>query len=511
MPLLRQWPGGRAWDALGLVVLMAASLAVRSSALDTGFWIDEGLSVGIADRPLTAIPEALRQDGSPPLYYMLLHVWMRLAGDGEAATHALSLVFAVLCVPAGWWALRFPFGARAGWAAAVLLALNPFMTSYAQETRMYALVVLLGTLACGAFLRAVVCGQTRWRVPAGVLLAAVLYTHNWGLFFGAACGLAWLVLLRSAVRERRPALARAGGVTFAVAAVLYLPWLPTTLFQAAHTGAPWALAPPAGELPQVFPRLLGSMAQFVLLLAAGIGVARLWQHGSEGGERRAAAGLAVVLGATLLLAWLSSQLAPAWALRYLAVAVPPLLLLGALGIARAGGAGLAGLGIIAALWAFDRPPPEKSNVRDVAAAIEPSLRPGDLVVSTQPEQIAVLDYYLPDGLRYATLWGPVSDVGVTDWRDGVRRLRATAARRDLEPLIRDLEAGRRMVLVEPIVYDVERWSAPWTELVRLRSVEWGEYVREDDRLEITAIVPPTSYPARPNPLRATVVIRLPAD
>jgi hypothetical protein len=223
------------------------------------------------------------------------------------------------------------------------------------------------------------------------------------------------------------------------------------------------------------------------------------------------AGLAVILVTTLLLAWLSSQLAPAWALRYLAVAVPPLLLLGALGIARAGGAGLAGLAIVAGLWAFDGPPPEKSNVRDVAAAIEPSLQPGDLIVSTQPEQIPVLDYYLPDGLRYATLWGPVSDVGVTDWRDGVRRLRATAARRDLEPLIRDLEPGRRMVLVEPIVYDVERWSAPWTELVRLRSVEWREYVGEDDRLEITAIVPPTSYPARPNPLRATVVIRLPTD
>ena len=36
----------------------------------------------------------------------------------------------------------------------------------------------------------------------------------------------------------------------------------------------------------------------------------------------------------------------------------------------------------------------------------------------------MLHYYLPDGLRYATLWGPVSDLGVTDWRDGVERLEA---------------------------------------------------------------------------------------
>ena len=66
-------------------------------------------------------------------------------------------------------------------------------------------------------------------------------------------------------------------------------------------------------------------------------------------------------------------------------------------------------------------------MREVAEAIAPSLHPGDLVVSTQPEQIPVLHYYLPDGLRYATLWGPVDDLGVTDWRDGVAHLRGTNA------------------------------------------------------------------------------------
>jgi hypothetical protein len=37
-------------------------------------------------------PGLLRQDGSPPLYYLLLHGWMALAGDGEAAARSLSLV-----------------------------------------------------------------------------------------------------------------------------------------------------------------------------------------------------------------------------------------------------------------------------------------------------------------------------------------------------------------------------------------------------------------------------------
>ena len=84
--------------------------------------------------------------------------------------------------------------------------------------------------------------------------------------------------------------------------------------------------------------------------------------------------------------------------------------------------------MVALIWTGDGAPTEKSNVRAISEEIAPSLKPGDLVVSTQPEQIPVLSYYLPDGLRYATLWGPVDDLGVTDWRDGVERLRGDQRR-----------------------------------------------------------------------------------
>ena len=45
---------------LGLGLLLAVSLLLRTRQLDIGYWIDEGLSVGIADRPLTDIPGVLK-------------------------------------------------------------------------------------------------------------------------------------------------------------------------------------------------------------------------------------------------------------------------------------------------------------------------------------------------------------------------------------------------------------------------------------------------------------------
>ena len=498
---------------LGIVALLAVSVLLRTQALDTGFWIDEGLSVGIADRPFDEIPGVLRQDGSPPLYYLLLHFWLAIAGRSEESVHGLSLLFALLCVPAAFWAGWTVFGRRTAWIAALLTAVNPFLTHYAQEGRMYALVVLLGIVSTTFWLQAFTTrADTVRRGPAigfAVAFAAMLYTHNWALFFGAATGVAWLVLLWRAGPGERRRLLLTGLLAYGGVILLYAPWLPSALYQAAHTGAPWSKPPSLGALASVPARILGKVAEVAVLLAAGAGVIALLRTR----DARARAVFALILGAvlTVVLAWLGSQLSPAWAPRYLAAGLAPFLLLAAAGFAHAGRLGLVGLALVAVLWAIDGAPSEKSNVRAVAQSIGPSLQPGDLVVATQPEQIPVLHYYLPRGLRYATLTGPVRDTGVTDWRDGVTRLRGTSAERDLAPLLDSLEPGQRLVLVVPQVYSLRRWSAPWTELVRFRSEEWLQYVSNDRRLGLTAVEPPEPFPsiprAHPSPVRAMVYLR----
>jgi mannosyltransferase len=481
----------------GLLALVVLSALLRTQRMSVGFWIDEGLSVGISDRSLLDIPGVLRQDGSPPLYYLVLHLWMKVAGRGEEATHALSLLFALACIPLAFFAARSLFtDERTAWFAALLAAANPFLTRYAQETRMYSLVVLLAIGACWAFGHTYLAGRPR-PVLFGVLVAALMYTHNWALFLAAALGVAWLVLLYF---DR--SLLRRGLIGFGTALLIYAPWMPSLLFQAQHTGAPWARKPGRDELAGATGQLLGEMPQMLLLLAGGAGIVALWQAG----RRRAGVLLAVAAG-TLLLAYVSSQAEPAWAVRYLAVLLAPLVLAAAAGLAAAGRLGVAALVLCLLFWADEPGPVEKSNVRDVAEALAPGLQPGDLFISTQPEQIPVSHYYLPDGLRYATLWGPLKELGVTDWRDGVQRLEGVSADRDLEPLMDALPAGRRLVVLEPVVYDSGRWSAPWTRLVRNRSKEWIAALRDDARFRVTAIYPPSPFPAHPNPVKATVFVK----
>jgi mannosyltransferase len=484
--------GERTRIALGLAALLLISYLLRSTAIHARYWIDEGLSVGIASFPLDEIPGALRQDGSPPLYYLLLGVWTRLIGDGEARTHALSLGFALLTIPCGFALARALFNERAAWFTAVLAAFIPFLSYYAQETRMYALAVLLSLVMAGTYGLVFVLGRRRW-LPAFVLSGtALIYTHNWGLFMLAGTGLALLPLLRAKTVPWRDALIGYGAI-----GLLYLPWVPSLLYQVGHTGAPWSIAPSLDDLPGEVAGLFGGPGPGVaLLLVGGSGLVAYLalRDRDRPAAREPQATLVITLAIAVLLAlvmaFVVNQISPGWSARYFASLIGPLLLLAGGVLSRAGRLGLVTVALVAGLWLH--PPTgkvnNKSNVHRVAVLAEPRLHTGDIVVSTHPEQVPVAAFYFRDGLRWASGMGWVPDTRIFDWRDALDRYRAARPARTADTLIAALRPGQQLVLMQPILRTAS-WVAPWTSLVRERSVQWERLLNRDPRLQRLAAVP----------------------
>lgn len=492
---------------VGLALMVAFSIWLRTQAIDAKFWIDEGLSVGLADRPLTEIPGVLRQDGSPPLYYVLLHAWIELTGgSGEARTHALSLLFALLTIPAAFLCARELFEIRTAWAAAALATFNPFITFYAQETRMYALVVLLSLLA-GAFFALAFAHRRRAFLPAFSVAATLLvYTHNWGLFFVAGTVAAVLVVLGTTpAAERRPLL-RDALLAFGAIAVLYAPWLPSLLFQAQHTGAPWSERPPLDAILSGLQATLGGPGPAIL--AGAVGLAGLGALRAESEARRRTVQLiAVAVGAALVLTWTASQVSPAWANRYFSVFVGPILLLLAPGLVRFGRFGLVALGIVLVLWIDGRETQlkGKSNVYKVTTTLEERalVDRGDMIVNTHPEHGPVVRYYLGEGFRWANALGPVADPRYFDWRDALDKLEVTGPKRVMRELAPRLTPGQRLVLFQPIIRS-SKWGAPWTSLVRRRAAQWERELDHHPLLRRLEPVPKFRRRALPRGVRAVV-------
>jgi mannosyltransferase len=481
------------WATTGafLFVLMIASAAIRTRYISGQFWMDEAITTGIASHPLSQIPGLLRHDGSPPLFYFLLHFWILAFGGSESATHALSLLFGLLTIPVGYWAASSLFGRRAGVMAAILFAFSAWLTEYAMETRMYELMGLLGIIGTAAFIHGFVYRRRKYVILFSVTEALMLYTHAWGIFFGVGAMLALIPVLMWS--DDRRGIIRDALLAYVGAFVLFLPWLPNFIYQSTHTGAPWA-PPPRFGAPVLLSRDLigGDRITIGLLIALIIGLApfftRRFRRTPQATTMWALIALPV---ATLLLAWLASQITPAFVSRYFAPVLAAIFLLAAWGCARAGIVGWVAilLSIVFIVHISSYAPQYKSDMRDVGGEMAPLLHPGDLVISGQPEQVPLAWYYLPNGLHYASTLGPVRNPTYMNWVYALKRLQAADPFQILPPMLASLKPGQRVLFVRPLTEGAKNWQAAWTAVVRRRSAQFAQIMFSDPHLKEIATAP----------------------
>ncbi|SDO28425.1 glycosyltransferase family 39 protein [Geodermatophilus sp. DSM 45219] len=440
------WPV--AWLAAVLAACVAAGVVARFVA-PPELWLDEAQSVAIARLPLPELLAALEQDGSPPLYYLLLHGWTAVFGTSATAVRALSALISVATLPLAWHVTRRLAGRRAAVALVVLLATSPFLVRYASESRMYALLVLLtvlGVAAGAAVLRRPGAGPV---LGLGAVTGALLLTHVWAAHLVAAAGLLALAALPA---RRGPALRVLAGL--GVGVLLFAPWLPSFLVQLTRTGTPWAEAAGFDALPIALEAWRGGFelrahalgTALVLLAAVGLLAAAAPRRPGERTlllslrPRPSRLVLLALSAGTLLVAGAVSVLTgTAVAGRYTSVAVLPFLALAALGLAALPGTGtraagllvVAGLGLATALPQLTAP---RTQAGEVARALGDAA-PGDVVVFC-PDQLgpSVARLVPPerglDLVVYPDL-GPADRVDWTDYADRVAGTPSAAVAADL--------------------------------------------------------------------------------
>ena len=441
-PLRPRW--GRALDLVGLAVVALAGVALRV-VQRSPLWLDEALSANIAALPLGDIPDQLRQDGHPPLYYVLLHVWQDVVGDGDTAVRLLSALLGLALLPLAWDAAGRIGGRRAAWAAVLLVTLNPFVLRYATEARMYELVMVLalaGWLVADHALRR---PDLPRLVGLALITATLLWTHYWGMWLCAAAGVGLLVRAGLAHRRgqpvRRTASLRVAGA-LVVGGVLFLPWVPTLIYQSTHTGTPWAEPAVPTEIAAVsLVDLGGGPAGESIMLAVGLALLlALGLFAAPGTGTRIdldlhtrpeVRRLALLVLGTLVVATAASWVGgAAYATRYFAVVAPLVLVLAGVGAARIGGAAsfrialavVLLLGTVAAVrTAVSRPRTQAGEVADAIEEAQATTGPGALVLICPDQLGPALSRELPGDVEAAT-YPRFESPRLVDWVDYEERL-----------------------------------------------------------------------------------------
>jgi len=421
------WAQRESTATSGLVLILLLAVLLRVYHLDfQSLWSDEGISLLRSSLPLGEMLQTMPVEHAPG-YFVLLALWLPVAGASDFALRFLSLWPSVLAVALAYRLAADMGSRRAGLVAALLLAVNPFQVWYAQEARMYSWLLaaalgstwLLWKLLGGA--RPGRAGEPErknarwWPVALGytLLTAATIYLHHYGFIVPLSHTIYALVSLWWTGDRRRFArwLLSGAGV-----AVLYLPWLPRLMGIFGFSGwrppvDPWQLPwryLAAYTVGDAMPAPWRAWLPWCYLALALIGLWGWWRRDRRAGLLLAlstavplAAALALALrqpdfherytifmSAPLLMLVAGSTLigrADAFARR----AISPALLLPSLllaGLVTASGAGLHRHYTDTSL--------HKPDFRSAAVRIEQHEQPGDVILIDGPDpQKVFLHYY----------------------------------------------------------------------------------------------------------------------
>jgi mannosyltransferase len=293
-------------------------------------WGDEGFSAVLSMKSIPEILEIISRDTSPPLYNLTEHLAFQLFGTSEVVIRGLSFLYYLIAIFFVYKITSFLWGRYTGILASLLAFFNPFFFIYAFEGRMYS-IMAAGVAASFYFLVRITHTeykrskkrQINWHVIGYALSVAwALYSHHFAMFVIILQGL-WMVY--EFLLGNRKASYRVF-VGLALAGLLYLPWVPTLIFQTKLVKSGFWLATPTTTdfrnliydyFAKVHQHKLSEFALWLVFIILGI---RKWQ------ERKANSALMVLWFIfPIALTWIVSQFYQAiFYNRYLLYAIPGL-------------------------------------------------------------------------------------------------------------------------------------------------------------------------------------------
>ncbi|HID63585.1 MAG TPA: hypothetical protein EYP49_12735 [Anaerolineae bacterium] len=337
-------------DKIAVIAIIILAFALRIYRLDhQSIWYDEGLSVYFAEQRMGDMLAEISTADHPPLYFVALHLWIRIAGRSEFPVRYLSLAWGVMAVP-----LVFKLSERlasrgVGFWAAFLLSISPYHIWFSQETRMYTMVVALSLASVYVFLKLLSTWRTKhlWLCAALNLLG--LYTHFYFVFIILFENVVFLIWWLQG-KAKQPFLHWiAAQLSIAIG---FLPWAGFAVEEFMTGATYWegalGLLTAAKDTFTAFSvghTMQGKTADlatwgFVVLAAVGVLVS-LWKRKSEPNTQYPISSIQYPTGLVLLylLVPMAALFAisyhrPKFAPRYLLTAMPAFYLLMAIGLAK---------------------------------------------------------------------------------------------------------------------------------------------------------------------------------
>lgn len=205
------------WQIIIAVVCFVYILLRFWHLTDPCLWFDEIFGVHAAAQDWGNLFWFVARDLiHPPLFYVLLKIWIQIGGESLFWLRFFSVFFAILSiVPFYFLCRQLKIGYAATAIALAFLAANGALIKYAQEVRMYALLMFLALFSMWLFTRFLHLGKNIWILT--IINVLLVYTHYFGWFVVLAEVFAILFLQRIKIRQIL--------IMFGICLTSFAPWI----------------------------------------------------------------------------------------------------------------------------------------------------------------------------------------------------------------------------------------------------------------------------------------------
>jgi len=223
-----------------LVIILIIGFIIRLINVNQSLWLDEAIAVQAVSKYgfWDLIARYAPYDFNPPLYYLILHLWLKIFPANEFFIRLPSIIFGLCAIIFTYKISLLIFkNKKIGILAAALLATSPLHIYYSQEARMYSLATFL---TCGVmyyFIKLIRSKNSLFIIHYSLFIILMLYSHY----------LTWLILPVQALSFlmmrgwKHKKLIRNFLISQSLNLLFIMPWLPT-LFKQLSLGDRVALA-----------------------------------------------------------------------------------------------------------------------------------------------------------------------------------------------------------------------------------------------------------------------------
>lgn len=213
-----------------LIIILGIILRLISIDKPNGLWFDEIYCHYIASQnfPGAMFDKLYNEDFHAPLYFVLLHFWMKMFGQSDLILRLFSCLCGVITIPVFYLLGKEIKSSNFGVVAALFAAVNSILIYYSQEVKFYSLLFLLSSLFLLFLIR---CSkkQTKFNYSVLVILnVLILYTFTLGFLYLLCINVVCLVVLYKKDRQQFKSFLK----LCLVVALLYLPYVPFIVHQA---------------------------------------------------------------------------------------------------------------------------------------------------------------------------------------------------------------------------------------------------------------------------------------